>query len=87
MPKDPHVSLSAYESSVRARGFDIIRGLLPSSTLTNMGIFGNGRFFETLISKLRVESLLELNQIGESAFCELSKVIPSFIRRAEKNHK
>lgn len=87
LPKDPHVSLSAYESSVRARGFDIIRGLLPSSTLTNMGIFGNGRFFETIISKLRVESLLELNQIGESAFCELSKVIPSFIRRAEKNHK
>ena len=41
--------------------FDIIRGLLPSSTLTNMFIFGNGRFFESLISKLRVQSLSELN--------------------------
>ena len=28
-----------------------------------------------------------MNQIGEFAFCELSKVIPSFIRRAENSHK
>jgi len=87
MPKGKNVSHSAYESSVRASGFDIIRGLLPASTLTNMGIFGNGRFFETLISKLRTQPLDELNQIGEFAFSELSKVIPSFIRRAESSHK
>ena len=87
MPRDPAISQAAYERSVVARGFDIIRGLLPSSTLTNMGVFGNGRFFETLITKLRSESLEELNEIGEFAFCELAKVIPSFIRRAEAGHK
>jgi len=87
MPLDPKISTSAYERSVRARGFDIIRGLLPSSTLTNMGVFGNGRFFETLITKLRSESLGELNQIGECSYKELAKVIPSFIRRAESSHK
>ncbi|MBC8258322.1 MAG: FAD-dependent thymidylate synthase [SAR324 cluster bacterium] len=87
MPMDSKSSPAAYERSVRARGFDIIRGLLPSATLTNMGVFGNGRFFETLIAKLRVEPFGELNEIAQSAFEELTKVIPSFVRRAEAEHR
>ena len=87
LPKDAKTSQNAYERSVRARGFDIIRGLLPAATLTNMGVFGNGRFFESLISKLKVDSLLELNEIGQLSFEELNKVIPSFVRRADTNHR
>ena len=87
LPRDPEISQTAYERSVRASGFDIIRGLLPSSTLTNMGIFGNGRFFEILIMKLRTAPFRELNEIGQSAFEELSKVIPSFVRRADAGHR
>ena len=87
LPRDPKISQKAYERSVRARVFDIIRGLLPAATMTNMGIFGNGRYFETLISKLNVDSLLELNEIGKLSFEELNKVIPSFIRRADTNHR
>jgi len=87
LPWDSKISQNAYERSVRARGFDIIRGLLPAATLTNMGVFGNGRFFETLISKLKVDSLLELNEIGQLSFEELNKVIPSFVRRADTNHR
>ena len=87
LPWDSKISQNAYERSVRARGFDIIRGLLPAATLTNMGVFGNGRFFENLISKLKVDSLLELNVIGQLSFEELNKVIPSFVRRADTNHR
>jgi len=87
LPRDPEISQAAYERSVRARGFDIIRGLLPSATLTNMGVFGNGRFFESLIMKLRTEPFGELNEIGQFAFEELAKVIPSFVRRAEVGHR
>ena len=87
LPRDSKISQNAYERSVRARGFDIIRGLLPAATLTNMGVFGNGRFFETLISKLKVDSLSELNEIGQLSFEELNKVIPSFVRRADTNHR
>ena len=87
LPLDTKISQNAYERSVRARGFDIIRGLLPAATLTNMGVFGNGRFFENLISKLKVDSLLELNEIGQLSFEELNKVIPSFVRRADTNHR
>ena len=87
LPRDSKISQNAYERSVRARGFDIIRGLLPAATLTNMGVFGNGRFFENLISKLKVDSLFELNEIGQFSFEELNKVIPSFLRRADTSHR
>ena len=87
LPHEPKTSQAAYERSVRARGFDIIRGLLPAATLTNIGVFGNGRFFETLIMKLRTEPFVELNEIGRVAYEELAKVIPSFVRRAEAEHK
>ena len=87
LPRDPEISAAAYERSVVARGFDIIRGLLPSSTLTNMGVFGNGRFFETLIAKLRADPFRELNEIGQLSYEELTKVIPSFVRRADAEHR
>jgi len=73
--------------AVRGRTFDALRGLLPASTLTNMGIFGNGRFFEHLIQRLRLGGLAELQQIGEESYKELSKIIPSFIQRADSAHR
>ena len=87
MPRDADVSEAAYNRSVKAKGFDLIRGILPASTLTNMGIFGNGRFFEVLISKLNNGRLSELREIGSDAYEELAKVIPSFIRRAHSEHR
>ena len=53
LPPEPDQPQAAYERSIRARGFDLLRGLLPASTLTNMGVFGNGRFFEGLLIRLR----------------------------------
>ena len=86
MPLEDGTSEGAYERSVKAKGYDLIRGLLPAATQTNMGVFGNGRFFETLIRRMNVNELTELREMGQSAFKELSKVIPSFIRRADLEH-
>lgn len=86
-PHDPNISKAAYTAALRAKVLDCLRGLLPSSTLTNMGVFGNGRFFETLIQKLGANTLAEMQEIGKKSFTELSKVIPSFVRRAEPSHK
>ena len=52
-----------------------------------MGVYGNGRYFENLIQKLNCNNLTELQEIGKQSFVELSKVIPSFIRRSEPSHK
>jgi thymidylate synthase ThyX len=86
-PQEPDVSKTAYMAALRAKVLDCLRGLLPASALTNMGVYGNGRFFESLIQKLNCHSLTEAQDIGRKSFQELTKVIPSFIRRAEPSHK
>lgn len=86
-PREHEVSKVAYTAALRAKVLDCLRGLLPAGSLTNMGIFGNGRFFETLVQKLNGHNLAEMQDIGKKSFQELSKVIPSFIRRGDPNHK
>lgn len=86
-PKEHDVSKVAYSAALRAKVLDCLRGILPASALTNMGLYGNGRFFETLIQKLNSQNLAEMQDIGRKAYQELSKVIPSFIRRSEPGHK
>ncbi|HEY2810104.1 MAG TPA: FAD-dependent thymidylate synthase [Rhabdochlamydiaceae bacterium] len=86
-PKEHDVSKVAYAAALRAKVLDCLRGLLPASALTNMGMFGNGRFFETLLQKLNCHNLAEMQDIGRKSYQELAKVMPSFIRRAEPNHK
>ncbi|CDZ79724.1 FAD-dependent thymidylate synthase [Candidatus Rubidus massiliensis] len=85
-PHDPSVSKVAYTAAVRAKVLDCLRGLLPASTLTNMGAFGNGRFYEQLLHKLHCNSLAELQEIGKKMQEELGKIIPSFVRRANLEH-
>ena len=86
-PKDPTTSSVAYAAALRAKVLDCLRGLLPASALTNMGVYGNGRFFEGLLQKFNCCHLAELEEIGKKSFQELAKVIPSFIRRADPAHK
>ena len=86
-PKEPEISKTAYAAAIRAKVLDCLRGLLPASTMTNMGLYGNGRFFEYLLQKLNCHNLVELQEIGKKAQEELTKVIPSFIRRSDSNHK
>src|SRR2546423_9598 len=35
-----------YNATIKAKALDTLRGILPASTLTNVGITGNGRAFE-----------------------------------------
>lgn len=86
-PRDPAVSGTAYTAALRAKVLDCLRGLLPAGTLTNMGMYGNGRFFEQLIHKLNCNNLVELQEIAKRMHEELNKVIPSFIRRSEPSHR
>jgi thymidylate synthase ThyX len=86
-PYDPATSKPAYTSALRAKVLDCLRGLLPAGTLTNMGMFGNGRFYEQLIHKLHCNNLAEMQDIGKRTHEELSKVIPSFVRRSDISHK
>lgn len=86
-PKEHDISKVAYTAALRAKVLDCLRGLLPSGALTNMGMYGNGRFFESLIQKLNGHNLAEMQDVGKKSFQELSRVIPSFVRRGDPVHK
>src|SRR5713226_4185457 len=71
-----------WKSATRAKALDLLRGLLPAGTLTNLGLFGNGRAFEYLITKLSANELPECRRLAEDLHRELAMVIPSFVKRA-----
>jgi len=85
-PKDENTSDRAYKSTVRAKTCDILRGLLPASTLTNMGMFGDGRAYEYLITRMYADDLSEMNSLAAMMQEELGKVIPSFVKRANNKY-
>jgi thymidylate synthase ThyX len=72
----------AWKSATRAKALDLLRGLLPAGTLTNLGLFGNGRAFEYLITKMSAHELPECNQLATDLHRELALVIPAFVKRA-----
>ena len=87
IPQEEGTPDQAYKFSIRAKACDSLRALLPASTKTNMGVFGNGRFFESLILRLRTHPLKEMDVISDGLQSELGKIIPSFVRRCERGNK
>ena len=72
----------AWKAATRAKALDMLRGLLPAGTLTNLGLFGNGRAFEYLITKLAAHELPECRALAGDLHRELALVIPAFVKRA-----
>ncbi len=75
-----------YRGSTKAKALDILRGLLPASTLTNVGITGNGRAFEYLLTILGSSELREEQDLASKIKKELDTTIKSFVRRADDKY-
>ena len=84
--QDIESAKKVYNSTVRSKALDILRNLLPAATLTNLGISGNGRAFEYLLTKLYCSELNELKVLAHLLNSELDCVIPSFIKRVNEKH-
>ena len=76
---------TAYRATVRAQACDVLRSYLPAATLTNVGMFGAGQAFEYLVSKLYSQELSEAQALGAAIHGELNQLIPSFVKRAQRN--
>ena len=85
-PKTDDVSDRAYESVIRAKTCDILRGLLPAATLTNTGLYANGRAYEYLLTRMYSSNLQEMQNLAKDGQDELTKIIPSFVKRANNHH-
>ena len=82
-PKQEGDSNFVWRSTIRAKACDDIRGLLPASTTSNVGIFGSGQAYEMLLLRMRAHPLAEARTYADMMLEELRKVIPSFMRRVD----
>lgn len=85
-PREEGVTDRAYNFTIRAKACDVLRSLLPAATLTNVGLFGNGRAFEYLLMKMYASEMEEIRGIAASMQEELNKVIPSFVKRSNDRY-
>ena len=74
----------AYERAIKAKALDLLRGLLPASSLSHMGIFASGQTYEQLILHLLAHPLPEAQQYGRMILDEIKAVMPSFVSRVER---
>ncbi|MEM7142296.1 MAG: FAD-dependent thymidylate synthase [Actinomycetota bacterium] len=82
-PKDPGDSDFAYRTAIKARALDAIRGMLPASSLSNLGIYGTGQAYEALLLRMRAHPLPESRAYADLMLTELRKVVPSFLKRVD----
>ena len=75
-----------YNAATKAKALDALRSILPASTLTNVGVTGNGRAFEYLLSILFGSNLSEERNIASQIKNELDTTIKSFIRRSDDKY-
>src|SRR5581483_1851596 len=65
----------AYKQAVRAQACDLLRCFLPMATLTNVGVWGNGRALEYLLLGLLSDPFQENRWLGRAGAYELEQVI------------
>jgi len=82
-PRQPGDSDFVHRQAVRAKALDGLRGLLPAGSLSNVGIYGSGQSYESLLLKMRSHPLPEARFYADLMLTELRKVIPSFLQRVD----
>jgi thymidylate synthase ThyX len=75
---------AAWQRSIKAKSLDLLRGLLPASTLSHVGIFATGQAYEQLLLRMFSSPLPEAREVGSMVLEELKKVVPSFVARVER---
>jgi thymidylate synthase ThyX len=72
-----------WKATIRAKACDTARGLLPASTLSNVGIYASGQAYEMALIRMQAHPLEEVREYGEMMLTELRAVIPSFLKRVD----
>ena len=74
----------ARRRALRALSLDLLRGLLPAGTVSNVGVFASPQAYEAMVMRLRAHPLPEANAYAELILAELAKVIPDFLTRLDR---
>jgi thymidylate synthase ThyX len=70
--------------AVQAKALDLLRGVLPASSLSHMGIYASGQSYEQLILHLLAHPLPEARRYGQWILEAVQAVMPSFVSRVER---
>jgi thymidylate synthase ThyX len=77
-------SPAAHRRALRAKALDLVRGILPASSLSHVGVYASGQTYEQLVLHLLAHPLAEARAYGEMLLAELETVIPSFVARVPR---
>ncbi len=83
-PRSSEEPEAAYARAIKAKALDLLRGLLPASSLSHMGIFATGQTYEQLILHLLAHPLPEARSYGSMILDEINSVMPSFVARVQR---
>ncbi len=83
-PRDAETSERAWRASINAKACDLLRGLLPAATTSNVGMYASGQAYEQLLLRLRSHELAEARQLGAQLLVELRTIIPAFLARVDR---
>jgi len=86
-PKEPGDSDFVWRQTVKAKACDAVRGMLPAASLSNVGIFGTGQAYEALLLRMRAHPLPEVRRYAQMILEELRQVIPSFLKRVDREDR
>jgi thymidylate synthase ThyX len=83
-PRAADEPAAAHARAVKAKALDLLRGLLPASSLSHMGIYASGQTYEQLILHLLAHPLPEARRFGAMILDEVQAVMPSFVARVTR---
>jgi thymidylate synthase ThyX len=83
-PKAAADTDAVYRSAIRAKALDTLRGMLPAATQSNVGLYGTGQAYESLLLRMRAHPLAEARDVADAMLDELRKVIPAFMTRVDQ---
>jgi thymidylate synthase ThyX len=78
---------AARRRAIRALALDVLRGLLPAGTVSNVGMFASPQAYEALVMRLRAHPLPEARSYADLVLTELRKVIPDFLTRLDRQER
>jgi thymidylate synthase ThyX len=72
-----------WRSTIKAKAYDLVRGVLPAATQSNVGIYGTGQAYEMALVRMQAHPLTEVRSYGAMMLDELRKQIPAFMKRVD----
>ena len=83
--KEEFKTAAAFERTVNAKAFDVVRYFLPNTTLTSLGVVLPTREAERHISRLLSDPRQEMRSVGQALLEEGKKISPGLLSHVSVN--